>query len=317
MRLGELYNLAITLGMAADPRGQAAMEKILQKTREDYEKLDAEDKEEFDQEQLTNPYADTRISYGDPNLEVKRLITGVDVDVADLLLADHLRRNGNPIDLVVSHHPSGLGSVRFSEVMYMQADMMQAVGVPINVAEGILQDRIDEVRRRGLPSNHYRVVDAARLLDMPLMSMHTPADNNVQKLVQAHVDSRNPETLEELIKVLKEIPEYKQAAKLGTGPVILVGKKEGRCGKIAVSMTGGTGGPKADIEEFVKAGVGTVVEMHMSEEKLEEAKKHHLNVVIAGHMASDSIGMNVILDEFEKKGVEVVTFSGLIRHRRS
>jgi len=263
MRLGELYNLAITLGMAADPRGETAMEKILQKTREDYEKLDAEEKEEFDQAKLTNPYADTRISYGDPDLEVKRLITGVDVDVADLLLADHLRRHGNPIDLVVSHHPSGLGSVRFSEVMYMQADMMQAVGVPINVAEGILQGRIDEVRRRGMPSNHYRVVDAARLIDMPLMSMHTPADNNVQKLVQTHIDSLNPETLDELIKVLKEIPEYKQAAKLGTGPVILVGKKEGRCGKIAVSMTGGTGGPKADIEEFVKAGVGTVVEMHM------------------------------------------------------
>ena len=316
MYLREIYELAITLGMEADPRGKAEMEKILRKTREDYEKLDPEEKQEFDQEKLKNPYADTRISYGDPNLQIKKLITGVDVDVADLLLADHLRRNGNAIDLVVSHHPSGLGSVYFSEVMYMQADMMAALGIPINVAEGILQDRIDEVRRRGLPSNHYRVVDAARLLDMPLMSIHTPADNNVQKLVQAHIDSRNPETLEDLVKVLKEIPEYKEAAQRGSGPVILVGKKDNRCGKIAVSMTGGTGGPKADIEAFVEAGVGTAVEMHMSEEKIEEAKKHHLNVVIAGHMASDSIGMNIILDEFGKKGVEIVTFSGLIRHRR-
>ena len=245
-----------------------------------------------------------------------RLIAGVDVDVADLMLADHLRRNGNPIELVVSHHPAGLASIHFPDVMYMQADMMQTVGVPINVAEGILGERIDEVRRRILPSNHYRVADAARLLDMPLMSIHTPADNNVQKLVQAHIDSRGPETLQDLIKVLKEIPEYKEAARRNTGPTILVGKKENRCGKIAVVMTGGTGGPKADIEEFVKAGVGTVVEMHMSDEKVEEAKKHHLNVVIAGHMASDSIGMNIILDEFEKRGVEVLTFSGLIRHRR-
>ena len=316
MYLRELYELAISLGMEADPRGKAEMERILQKTREDYDKLGPEEKLEFDQKKLNNPYADTRISYGDPDLEIKKLITGVDVDVADLLLADHLRRNGTAIDLVLSHHPSGLGSVYFSEVMYMQADMMAALGIPINVAEGILQDRIDEVRRRGMPSNHYRVVDAARLLDMPLMSIHTPADNNVQKLVQTHIDSRNPETLEDLTKTLKEIPEYKEAALRGTGPVILVGKKESRCGKIAVSMTGGTGGPKADIEAFVKAGVGTAVEMHMSEEKIEEAKKHHLNVVIAGHMASDSIGMNIILDQFEKKGVEVITFSGLIRHRR-
>lgn len=316
MNLRELYDLAVQLGMEADPRGKEAVEEILQKNKEAYEELEAEAKEEFDLESLTNPYADTRISYGDADLKVKRLITGIDVDVADLLLAHGLRQSGNPIDLVVSHHPSGLGSVRFSEVMYMQADMMYNLGVPINVAEGILQDRIDEVRRRTMPSNHYRVVDAARLLNMPLMCMHTPADNNVQKLVQDHVDKANPSTLDDLIKVLKEIPEYKEAAKKGTGPVILAGKKEGRCGKIAVSMTGGTGGPKADIEEFVKAGVGTVVEMHISEEKLEEAKKYHLNVVIAGHMASDSIGMNIILDEFEKRGVEVVPFSGLIRHRR-
>ena len=316
MRLGDLYQLAINLGIEADPRGKAAVERILQRLRDKFNQLDAEEKEEFDQEKLTNPYADTRISYGCRDTEVKRLITGIDVDVADLMLADHLRRNGNPIDLVVSHHPAGLASVYFSEVMYMQADMMEAVGVPINVAEGILQERVDEVRRRGMPANHYRVADAARLLDMPLMSMHTPADNNVQKLVQDHVDSRSPETLQDLVKALKEIPEYKEAAKRGTGPNILVGSKESRCGKIAVVMTGGTGGPKADIEEFVKAGVGTLVEMHMTDEKVEEARKHHLNVVIAGHIASDSIGMNIILYEFEKQGVEVITFSGLIRHWR-
>ena len=316
MRLGDLYQLAINLGIDADPRGKAAVEKALQDIRDKFDRLDAEEREEFDQVKLTNPYGDTRISYGDPDLEIKRLIAGVDVDVADLMLADHLRRNGNPIDLVVSHHPAGLASIHFPDVMYMQADMMQAWGVPINVAEGILAGRVDEIRRRMLPANHYRVAEAARLLDMPLMSVHTPADNNVQKLVQAHIDSRTPETLQDLIKVLKEIPEYKEAAKRNTGPTILVGNKENRCGKIAVIMTGGTGGPKEDLEELVKAGVGTVVEMHMTDDKVEEAKKHHLNVVIAGHIASDSIGMNIILDEFEKQGVEVVTFSGIIRHRR-
>jgi len=316
MRLGDLYQLAINLGIEADPRGKEAVEKALQKVRDQFDKLDADEKEEFDQEKLINPYGDTRISYGDPDSEVKRLIAGVDVDVADLMLADHLRRHGNPIDLVVSHHPAGLASIHFPDVMYMQADMMQAVGVPINVAEGILAGRIDEVRRRMLPANHYRVAEAARLLGMPLMSVHTPADNNVQKLVQAHIDSRAPETLGDLIKVLKEIPEYKEAARRNTGPTVLVGKKENRCGKVAVVMTGGTGGPKADIEEFVKAGVGTVVEMHMTDEKVEEAKKHHLNVVIAGHMASDSIGINLILDELVRRGIDVVPCSGLIRVAR-
>jgi hypothetical protein len=54
----------------------------------------------------------------------------------------------------------------------------------------------------------------------------------------------------------------------------------------------------------------------MSEEHKKEAEKYHLNVVIAGHMASDSLGMNLLLDEIEKKGVEVVAVSGLIRVKR-
>jgi hypothetical protein len=39
--------------------------------------------------------------------------------------------------------------------------------------------------------------------------------------------------------------------------------------------------------------------------------------VVAGHMSSDSIGMNLILDKFEAKGVEIVAASGLIRVSRN
>ena len=53
------------------------------------------------------------------------------------------------------------------------------------------------------------------------------------------------------------------------------------------------------------------------EEHFKEAKKHHLNVIIAGHIASDSLGANLFLDELEKRGVEIVTFSGLIRAKRN
>ncbi|PJB18902.1 NGG1p interacting factor NIF3, partial [Candidatus Falkowbacteria bacterium CG_4_9_14_3_um_filter_36_9] len=52
------------------------------------------------------------------------------------------------------------------------------------------------------------------------------------------------------------------------------------------------------------------------EEHRKEAEKNHINVVIAGHMASDSLGMNLFLDELEKKGITVVPCSGLIRVKR-
>ena len=84
-----------------------------------------------------------------------------------------------------------------------------------------------------------------------------------------------------------------------------------------VEFTGGTEGAKEIYERLSHAGVGTIIGMHISEEHRKEAKKHHLNLVVTGHMASDSIGINLLLDQLEKKGLEVVSCSGLIRVKRS
>jgi len=39
--------------------------------------------------------------------------------------------------------------------------------------------------------------------------------------------------------------------------------------------------------------------------------------VIAGHISSDSLGVNLLLDELEKKGIEIIPCSGLIRISRA
>jgi methanogenic corrinoid protein MtbC1 len=57
--------------------------------------------------------------------------------------------------------------------------------------------------------------------------------------------------------------------------------------------------------------------MHQSEAHRKSAEKAHINVVVAGHISSDSIGMNIILDELEKKGIEIVAFGGLTRYSRN
>jgi N-dimethylarginine dimethylaminohydrolase len=69
-------------------------------------------------------------------------------------------------------------------------------------------------------------------------------------------------------------------------------------------------------EKMAQAGIGTIVGMHMNEEHKKEAEAANINVVIAGHISSDSLGMNLFLDELEKKGIEVVPCSGLIRVKR-
>jgi hypothetical protein len=52
--------------------------------------------------------------------------------------------------------------------------------------------------------------------------------------------------------------------------------------------------------------------MHIKEDHIELATKHHINVVVAGHMPSDSLGMNLLYKELEEKELEIVRFSGLI-----
>jgi len=56
--------------------------------------------------------------------------------------------------------------------------------------------------------------------------------------------------------------------------------------------------------------------MHLSEKHKEEAEAAHINAIIAGHISSDSIGMNLFLDELEKRGIKIYPCSGLIRVKR-
>jgi hypothetical protein len=140
----------------------------------------------------------------------------------------------------------------------------------------------------------------------------------VNMFLQARCDELGVDaTVEEVLDMLKGIPEYHEAVLHGTGPVMYEGSADRRAGKIMVDMTGGTSGPVESIARLASAGVGTIVGMHMNEEHRKKAKDEHMNVVIAGHISSDSLGMNLIIDEFERGGVEVVACSGFTRVSRA
>jgi putative NIF3 family GTP cyclohydrolase 1 type 2 len=316
LRLGDIYTTAVEKGISEDPRGRDEVQKALEREHAAYEKLSDDDKAFFDEERLTNPYADTRIVVGDPDLEVRGLITGVDMEVGELLLADRLRERGEPIDLVLAHHPEGPGFANLDEVMRMQADLWSAQGVGLGAADALIMERAREVRQNVMPYNHYRTVHAAERLDLALMSCHTPSDNCVTSFVQRFVDDAAAGSLEELVKALRTIPEYEDAARKGYGPEIVAGEASLRPGRTVVDMTGGTEGPKEALDKLSAAGVGTLVGMHYSKEHIKHAGELKLNLVIAGHISSDAIGMNLVLDEIESQGVEVTCVSGIVRVRR-
>lgn len=313
MTTQQIYELAVKLGINYDLRGKKKVIKYLDRTKTQYEKLDKDAKLEFDKEKLINPYSDTRVLVDNNKKNIKKILVGIDMEVQELLLADKL----GDIDLVISHHPEGKALACLHSVMDLQAEVLADYGVPINIAESIIKPRISEVSRGISPINHNRSVDAAKLLKLDYMCTHTIADNLSANFIVKLLKKKNLEFVEDILKMLKDIPEYKQAIKINAGPKLFVGSPENKCGKVVVTeFTGGTSGAKEIYEKMAQAGIGTIIGMHMGEEHRKEAEKYHLNVLIAGHMASDSLGMNLFLDELERKEIEVVPTSGLIRIKR-
>lgn len=319
MKLQEIYDLAIRMGVKADPRGETGIKKYLNRIKKQADSLSSSEKKFFDSESLKNPYSDTRILIGNGKTEIKRVLAGIDIDTGEVVLADRLSEKGEKIDLIIGHHPHGGALASLNEVMDLQVDLMASFGVPINVAESLLSERVPQVKRRLGPVNHFQSVDAARLLNIPFMVIHTVWDNLGFKFLSDYMEKNesNIDTVGDIFDLLIELPEFETAKKNQGGPQITAGTRHNRAGKVAVSgFTGGTEGSKHIYEKLSQAGVGTIIEMHMSEEHFEEAKRHHLNVIVSGHMPSDSLGANLFLDELEKNGIEVLTCSGLIRVER-
>ncbi|MGA1795154.1 MAG: NGG1p interacting factor NIF3 [bacterium] len=318
MRLSQIYESIIRIGIQNDPRDEEGIRRALEASHKDYEEIKERDKARFDRERLHNPYADTRILHGDHESDIRTVLAGIDIEIGEILLAEKLQEKGIPIDAVIAHHPEGGALASFYRVMTLQTDLLNQFGVSVTVAEALLDERMKEVARKIMPVNHNRAVMAARLLDMPFLCCHTPADNAVYAYLRRLFEEKRPYWMGEIIDVLLDIPEYQDQALINAGPQILVGSETRRCGKILVDMTGGTEGSKEIYQRLAQEGLGTIVAMHMSEEHKKEAEAHHLNVVIAGHIGSDSLGMNLVFDQVRTQGdLEIVPCSGYVYHSRS
>ncbi|MFH1381242.1 MAG: NGG1p interacting factor NIF3 [Candidatus Omnitrophota bacterium] len=303
MKLEEFYNLVVKKGLEKDPRTKKELTKAIKNVRKETG--------------LKHPFADTRILYGDKKRDIRTIMIGVDIGGQELLTAYLLNEKGANIDLVMSHHPSGRALAGLHHVMHVQTDLLRNLGLDSKVAESLMKERIEEVARRVMPGNNERTVDIARLLNIPLMCMHTPADNHVAGFLQKTFDKKKPKKAQDVLKLLKIIPEYKDGALKGAGPKLVAGKPGDKAGKIFVDMTGGTEGSNKIFARLSQAGVKTVVGMHFSEEHLKQAKAEFMNVVIAGHIASDNLGINLLLDDVEKNNnLNIIPCSGFVRIKR-
>ncbi len=318
MKLKNLYKNAIEIGIRNDLRKKQDIKTLLSEEKDKFNKFKDDEKECYDKDKLFNPYSDTRILFGDPSTQIKKVIVGIDMQIGEILLTYLLNKeNSQNIDLIISHHPEGYALAQLYDVMKLQSDLLAQYGVNISVAEQLMEQRIGEIERRLLPVNHTRAVDAAKILGIPMMCIHTPSDNCVTNYLTKTFEKEKPYKLKDVMAFFKTIPEYNKAAKAQVPPKIVSGSENNKCGKIFVDMTGGTGGSKDIFEKYATSGVSTLVGMHLSEEHLNNAKKAKLNVIIAGHISSDTLGLNLLFDEIEKEEkLDFVGISGFERIRR-
>jgi hypothetical protein len=317
LKLQKLYEFVIQEGIQADPRSHAEIKAVLKAEKKKFDKLERPDKAFFDQDRLFNPFADSRILFGDAEIDVKTVIVGIDMEVGEMLLVDRLREKGQKIDLVIGHHPDGHALANFYEVMALQANIFSKQGVPIAIAENLTRERMSEVGRSVSAANHMQTVDAARLLGVPLMCMHTPADNHVYNYLQSIFDRKNPKQLKDILDILHGQPEYQEARKRNAGPFILAGNPENQAGKILVDMTGGTEGSRDIFTRLAQNGISTIICMHLSEAHFKKAREEKINIINAGHIASDNLGINLVLDKLcKKQRLTILEASGFRRFER-
>lgn len=320
MKLHTLFRHAVAIGIDADPRGKKAVEKLLRQEKEKAKKLEGIEKELFDEERTWNPYLDSRILNGTGEEDIHSLMVGIDIETPELLLANVLRASGKHIDAVMVHHPEGRALMDLDRVMPVQVDVLAALGVAVNQAEAELGPRMERIRRSVHADNLFRADMAAKILGLPLFGCHTITDNLVFQFMEKTICKRAFDSLKDILNAILHIQEYKEYARRGSPPIIVNGSEQGRPGRIAATeFTGGTNGPEQFLEQQARAGVGTILSMHVTEKSLEEAKKYHVNMIQCNHMASDSLGINLLLDHLrkEEKRLTTIEVSGFVRVART
>ncbi|MEM3576976.1 MAG: Nif3-like dinuclear metal center hexameric protein [Candidatus Bathyarchaeia archaeon] len=239
---------------------------------------------------------------------VKRVLFGIDAGAPELLLAKQLG-----CDAVIAHHPpGGNAAINFHEVFKRHVQQMIAAGIPRREAEKAVEKRIEELEVEGHMRNYAHAVDVAKILKMPYMNIHTPLDEVGRRIMDEKIKSRVKEnsSVKDVVSAVKELPEFKNAI---TDIKIRLGKPENTAGKVVVSHGAGTNGGYEIAKTYFKHSIGTVVYIHISPADLAKLKADGIgNLVVTGHIASDSVGINPLIGKLEENGIAVTTV-GIVR----
>jgi len=247
-------------------------------------------------------FPDCLILHGKLNKKIKSVLIGIDIGVGEILLADHLRARGTPIDLIVSHHLMG-DAVRYLYILLEQY-IIQLQSLGVVDYENVLSEEAKRIQLLVQENNLYRAVDVAKILDIPLMCIHSPADNCAFKIINKELRSLRNNTLDDVLNKLNYLYP-------GLRPKIICGDKRASNGTFYLDIIGGNPLPYQLFENLAKANVNTIVAMHIDEKRIIAAKKVNINLIFLSHFPLDSLGLHHLLEMVDLKGeLDIISCGG-------
>jgi len=239
---------------------------------------------------------------------IKKVLIAIDVGTAELILARDLG-----CDAVIAHHPIGIASVNFYKVFDRHVEYMVEHGVPKRIAREAVEKLKERVETKNHADIYSDVVGAAKALGIPLVNIHQPCDEYMRQVILYKIKSGNTERVSDIVKSISSIPEFRHAA---TKVKVRFGSEKGNAGHWALVVAAGTNGGYHIAKEYFTHGVNTVIYLHVDYGDLTKMREQNLvgNLVVMGHLAGDSIGLNGLAERLEAAGVETIRM-GLIPNK--
>lgn len=245
-----------------------------------------------------------------PGDNIKRILFGIDIGSAELLMA-----KDQGYDAVISHHPAG-GRARLEawKVFEKHVDQMKEAGIPEGVALETIQKKMLTLQHEVHSTNYDHLPSIARHLRMPFMNIHNPLDElgriRVAEEIARLLSAKRDAAVADVMASIRTIAEFQEAlteVKLGHGGL------SNKAGKTVFSHAAYTNGGYEVAKTYYEYGIGTVIYIHISEADLAKLRADGVgSLIVTGHMASDSVGINPFIAELRRRGVTVDAIGGII-----
>ncbi|MFW9856128.1 MAG: hypothetical protein ACFFFG_13840 [Candidatus Thorarchaeota archaeon] len=244
-----------------------------------------------------------------PGSDIQRVLYGIDIGSAELYYAKDAG-----YDAVITHHPVGL--VDYYKVFRRHQDQLVEKGVPHEEARKVVEEKLPSLKVGAHARNYAAIPAFAQLIGMPFLNIHCPSDELGRRLInhaiEDFMEKESHPSLQSVASFLEAtFPEFQNAK---TKIEVIKGDSTQGIGKWVFSHGALTNGGFSIANLYFQNHIDTVIYIHIAPTELARILTlDYGQLIITGHLASDSIGINPFLDNLEEEGIEVTAIGGMIR----